>query len=298
LGFVSDRTIDFDPTQRRSHASDVTHRVGDEGIAVTVRRGMRIVSTWRWLILGTTLGVAALTVLVTLFQTPEYTATVRLQIDREASKVVEGADTIPIESAGGGQEFLRTQFELLRSRSLAERVVGNLQLASQPDFLAVGGKLSGALRRVFAPAGDRDGDPMEARRLAADRLQDVVIVRPILGSRLIDVSYSDPLPARAQRVANGYAEAFVSANLDKRFDANAYAKTFLEDQVKQVSQRLEEAERAVVAYAEREQMIDTTDNSATLAEQNLSLAQTAFAALSRKKSKLSSFGGRSKRLTA
>ena len=42
-------------------------------------------------------------------------------------------------------------------------------------------------------------------------------VRPVVGSRLVDVSYSDPDPARAQRVANAYADAYIASNLDKRF---------------------------------------------------------------------------------
>lgn len=53
-----------------------------------------------------------------------------------------------------------------------------------------------------------------------------VQVSPVPGSRLVDVSYSDTDPARAQRIANAYADAFIASNLDKRFEANAYAKTF------------------------------------------------------------------------
>ena len=59
-------------------------------------------------------------------------------------------------------------------------------------------------------------------------------VRPVSGSRLVDVAYSDPDPARAQRIATAFAAAFIASNLDKRFEANAYAKTFLEDQLKQL----------------------------------------------------------------
>jgi capsular exopolysaccharide synthesis family protein len=248
----------------------------DGGIAATMRRLLHVVSKRRWLIIGATVGLTTLTLLVTLFQTPRYTATVRLQIDREVGKVVDATDATPSESGQGSQDFLRTQFELLRSRALAERVVVALQLANQPDFAGSGGSIFSALTRLVTPVVDRTTDPVELRRIAADRVQDAVNIRPVPGSRLIDVSYTDPIPTRAQRVANGYGEAFVSANLDKRFEANAYAKTFLEDQIKQLSLRLEEAEKAVVEYAEREQMIETNDNNASLAEQNLSLAQSAL----------------------
>jgi uncharacterized protein involved in exopolysaccharide biosynthesis len=41
-------------------------------------------------------------------------------------------------------------------------------------------------------------------------------------------------PERAARIANAYAEAYVASNLDKRFDANSYAKAFLEEQIEQL----------------------------------------------------------------
>ena len=64
-------------------------------------------------------------------------------------------------------------------------------------------------------------------------------VQPVTGSRLVDVSYSDPVPALAQQVANAYADAFLATSIDKRFQANASAKVFLEDKIQQLKSRLE-----------------------------------------------------------
>ena len=43
-----------------------------------------------------------------------------------------------------------------------------------------------------------------------------VRMSPVPGSRLVDMSFTDPDPGSAQRVANALADAFVAANLDKR----------------------------------------------------------------------------------
>ena len=106
----------------------------------------------------------------------------------------------------------------------------------QPRDVSALGLLSGALssskRELPSPAA-REG-------WAAGIVHDNVTVLPVPGSRLVDVSYIDPSPARAQQIANGYADAYVASNLDKRFEANSYAKTFLEDQIKQLKIRLEE----------------------------------------------------------
>ena len=94
-------------------------------------------------------------------------------------------------------------------------------------------------------------------------------------TRLVDVSYTDPDPAQAQRIANAFGEAYIASNLDKRFQANAYAKSFLEDQLSQLKLRLEEAQKAQLAFAEKEQIVPTTDK-ASLADSNLAAANAAL----------------------
>ena len=103
-------------------------------------------------------------------------------------------------------------------------------------------------------------------------------IRPVAGSRLVDITFADPDPVRAQRIATAYGEAIIAANIDKRFQANAHAKTFLEDQTQQLKVRLQEAENALLEFAEREQIVIVTEKS-SIAESNLSAANAALGAL-------------------
>jgi capsular exopolysaccharide synthesis family protein len=118
----------------------------------------------------------------------------------------------------------------------------------------------------------------EAVQAAAGIVAGNQSVRVVPGSRLVDVSYTDPSPERAQRIANAYADAFIASNLDKRFQANVYAKAFLEDQLGQLKLRLEEAEKAVIAFAEKEELVVTSEK-ASIAEANLSAANAALGGL-------------------
>src|SRR5260370_41569003 len=93
----------------------------------------RILSKRRWLIISTIASFLALGTVASLMQTPLYTATVRLQIDRNVAKIVEQGNVTPVE--GADFEFLRTQYELLQSRTMAERVASALKLGNDPDFL-------------------------------------------------------------------------------------------------------------------------------------------------------------------
>jgi uncharacterized protein involved in exopolysaccharide biosynthesis len=94
----------------------------------------------------------------------------------------------------------------------------------------------------------------------------------------VKLSFSDPGQQRAQRIANAYADSYVASNLDKRFEANSYAKLFLDDQIKQLKLRLEESEKALLRFAETEKIVQTTDKG-SIAESNLAAANVALGQL-------------------
>ena len=93
---------------------------------------LRVVIKRRWLILSIVTAALVIGALITLMKTPLYTSTVRLQIDRNVAKIVEGGNITPVE--GTDLEFMRTQYELLQSRTMGERVASALKLGEDPTF--------------------------------------------------------------------------------------------------------------------------------------------------------------------
>ena len=88
----------------------------------------------KWAVLVTLLIAMALGIGVTLLTRPIYTAQTTLQIDREAEKVVSRDEATPQDNLG--EEFFQTQYGLLRSRALAERVAQTQGLLVNDDFIA------------------------------------------------------------------------------------------------------------------------------------------------------------------
>ena len=252
----------------------------DEGadFAVTLRQYFYMVLKRKWLILSVALAFVVLGGVMTLLKTPLYTATVRIQIEREAAKVVEGGATSPAES--GASDFLRTEYELLKSRAMAERVVSTLHLDEDESFFNTRDATAlGILGKALSRSSKGERAPQSALHArAAGIVLANMAVTPVPGSRLVDLSYKDPNPARSAQIANGYADAYIASNLDKRFQANSYAKTFLEDQIKQLKIRLEGSERALLDFSEQEQMVEVTDK-ASVAENNLAAANAALGQL-------------------
>jgi succinoglycan biosynthesis transport protein ExoP len=87
----------------------------------------------RWLISGVLVVTLLLAFAVTLLMKPQYTAETVLQIDRESSQIVDVEGLTPREALTGN-EFLDTQVGLLKSETLARRVVTALRLQNDPFF--------------------------------------------------------------------------------------------------------------------------------------------------------------------
>jgi polysaccharide biosynthesis transport protein len=250
------------------------------GLGANLYEYWRVLKKRKWIILSVITASVAIGILLTLMTTPLYTSTVRLQIDRNVAKVVEGGNVTPLE--GADFEFMKTQYELLMGRAIGERVVSALKLGEDAEFLKPREfSLIGALVGLLASRNSSDGQASgSARRetAAAGVVIDNRVVRPVSGSRLVDVSYSDPVPARAQRIAKAFADAFINSTIDKRFQANSYAKVFLEDQAKQLKLRLEESEKVLLEFGQREQIVSVTEKS-SIAENNLASANVTLGAL-------------------
>jgi capsular exopolysaccharide synthesis family protein len=237
----------------------------------------------RWLILGITASVLAAALLVTLLTPPVYRATATLQIDREAMQIVLVEGVNSTEGAASG-DFYQTQYELLKSRALAERVADSQHLAGSPLLQAVAGHswLSRVLeslrpRASSKPAADAGGQDRAGLEAASRLLQAHLVVEPVNNSRLVKVSFDSGNPRLSASIANAFVQGFIAQQLDHRTGASSYAKKYLEDRLGQTKAKLEQSERALVAFAQKEKIVSTGDGPSLVA-QNLSALNAQLAA--------------------
>ena len=199
---------------------------------------MRIVSQWRWLIIGAVgLGFAA-AVIFTLLTTPLYRAFVTLEVNPPSveimgeKKISDGAATTP-------WDFVATQAGLLESKSLATRVAQDLNLANNKEFV------------------DSEGNSQSRLQSAASKVTDGLDVEVPEEGQLIKFSYSSESPQLAATIANGLADGFINSSLQRRYEASAYARQFLEKQINKTRTDLEKSERQLVTYAQQQGIINT-----------------------------------------
>ncbi|MCX7351470.1 MAG: Wzz/FepE/Etk N-terminal domain-containing protein [Alphaproteobacteria bacterium] len=196
---------------------------GDEDTKTfDVYKYLRIATKYKWLIAGIALAILSVTAVSNFMTTPIYKATSSIQIDREATKILDKGGVESSDNAG--MDFYQTQYELLKSRSLAERVASALSLGNDPAFnkRLAPSILSIVISKVRGLIFS-DGDPSETSTSgggsAEDRNQSAVFrlmggleTQPVRGSRIVAISFSHPDPAVAQRVANGYGRAPTPGN--------------------------------------------------------------------------------------
>lgn len=232
----------------------------------------------KWVILGIVAAALAAGVIITLMMPREYTAQSQLEIERQEKQItnVQGVDT---QASVQDQEFYSTQYALLRTRPVVERVVRDLQLTRSDDFFAAHGVDPEQLEQNSAASRN------QRTELAVDLLLANSTIEPVRTSRLVGIQYESRSPEMSARIANGWAEAFIASTVDRKFASSADARTILENRLETLRQRLEESERNAVNYAADQGIVSLdqvrdgegrTLGNRTLAGVNLDALNTAL----------------------
>ncbi|WP_430637556.1 GumC family protein [Sphingomonas hankookensis] len=220
-----------------------------------IRQYLRIAMRWRYVILGVAATCLVLGLIATLLMTPKYTATSTIEISRESSQVTN-FQGVERETSIADQEFYQTQYGLLRSRTLAERVANQLRLIDDRAFFERFGvnQDDPAFREIngrYAAAGRAT-----RQRIAGEVLLKYVGIAPTRLSRLVEINFTSPDAEFSARVANVWAENFIQTNLERKVQATSYGRNLLQRELGQAKERLDESQRQLVGYAEQQRIIN------------------------------------------
>lgn len=204
--------------------------------------------------------------LVIYATTPKsYRAATVLQVERRMAGPVRVEDIIGVESYWDAQSFYPTQFALIRSRGMAERVVQRLRLAEDPVFNPVRAELPSA---AHVGGGAVSLDARELARLAG-RIQQGLTVQPVKDTRLVEISYVSPSPELSARIANGVAEAYIDWGIEMRGISVEKASSFLNSQIESIKREIADKEAELQAYSRSATDIVALDPASNVALQRL-----------------------------
>lgn len=260
----------------------------EEASEFDLRKYWHILLKWRWLIVSVAAAVTALALVNTLMTTPMYAASALVQIDTRPVRVSAGDGASDINALLWDDEYFQTQLELLKSRTLSERVADRLGLdraaldrLESPSWQS---RLLGLIRPQPAPAAPAPASkPVPAEEAKAIRDEVAGIVNGGLsvtrqeGTRLVWIRFASPEPEFAVKAANAVAEAFIASNQEHYSGRSNFARTYLEQQLAETKTKLEAAERKLIEYAREQGLTITDDEGRTLAMDSLTQLSTALA---------------------
>jgi len=208
-----------------------------------------IAKRWR-MITAVTAVVTALGFLWTYRQPKIYAGTCSLVIESTAPQVLEGVKevvTLGGSSYWSNKEFYQTQFRIITSQAVAQRVVTALGLAADREYAGLANE-----------ADINDAVLLKVR------------ISPLRDSHIASIVAEDRKPERAAQLANAFADAYIESNLDYKLDGTKSASIWLAEQEVDLRAKLEKAELGLYQYKKDKNLLAVSlDDKQGMTSQNL-----------------------------
>jgi capsular exopolysaccharide synthesis family protein len=175
----------------------------------------------RWKIAVSILAVVMIgTFLASYFSKPLYQSRIQIQIERDNQNQLTIDDLFGI--AASDQEFLQTQYVLLKSRGLAQRVIDDNKLLYDAEFYPPG------------VTGKKPEDLASIRDAMVPAINGGTTVIPVHNTSLVEIYYVTTSPRLAQKIAEGIGDSYMAMNKEQKFEAIRDAGEFLQKQIAQL----------------------------------------------------------------
>ena len=255
------RISPYRPTPYPLPHTDERDSILQEEEAANLRDYWMVILKYRWTIAAFVLPIILIAAISLWWTTPLYVATATLHVENRSPNVIG----VPEALTPGGvtlDQYYQTQLNLLKSRSLAARVIRDLGLAHDPRFKA---NAEDPLSWVKSPV--RRGLKSVARWLQEhlmgvveepqekitffelgvppnliDRYLERLTITLVEVSQLVKVSFSSVDPSFSKDVVNAHVSTFIRTSLLTRFELTAEARQFLEEKLSELKAKLEQSE--------------------------------------------------------
>ncbi|MBN1540808.1 polysaccharide biosynthesis tyrosine autokinase [candidate division KSB1 bacterium] len=230
---------------------------------VTFRDYVRVFYKGRRVILISFFTVLAATVFFTLTTEPVYEASAKIMVEEQGSM---GESLFDFTGMMKKETMINNQVEILKSRTLAEQVIRELQISEQADRLRLLGnppKDESHARGIFgwfrnlssSNNGDEDEDPVSRFASIVDQMRNNISVNPIRNTDMIEIRVSAFSPQEAAYVGNTVARVFQERNRLQSQQEVRQVKNFLEEQLDQYEDELGRSEEALRDYQEKAKVV-------------------------------------------
>lgn len=226
----------------------------------------------RWLIASIFIVVVLLAGLFTVTMQPVYEGETILSIEPDEANVVSIEEVFTVDASN--TEYYQTQYNIISSRSIARRVIKELNLDESEEFFPKPGsslvaqtarwlketigELKGAIMAMFKPpsSGGEGLSPEEARMqqavaIFATRLS----VEPVRNSRLVQITFEAHDPALAKKITDTIAQEYINHSMEMRLSTIQDAIAWLNKRIAKERVKVENAESRFQAFKDEHSII-------------------------------------------
>ncbi|MGH7824907.1 MAG: GumC family protein [Candidatus Binatia bacterium] len=215
-----------------------------------------------------------------------YTASATLVIERKSPQVVNIQQVLSESIEADEDSYYQSQFEILKSRSVAAEVIKQQRLDTHPVFIGDGaeaGFLTKFLSDVKAwvartltnllqgqksvrSAQVQGPGPSGVDSQFIDAYQGMLEIEPVRKTKLVQVKFSTPDPGLSAAIANAHARSYIHQGQKLRSQANVDARKFLETKLTELRQRVEQSEDALNRFRKGKGIISLDDKENIVVE--------------------------------
>lgn len=215
---------------------------------------------------------ACLAVTVGKSLTPRYTATAQLYVDPRELQLVDRELTPRAQDVSGMSMVVESQARLITSNGVLLQVIQQANLDKDPEF-GGGGDAKTLMNSLLGliglqPRAPSAADIKDVQLAALDALNKHITIRKGDKSFIVDIEVWSTDPAKAAMLANTLTNTYLTDSRNSQALAARRATGELSGRLKELRERLRNAETALATYKAQNNFVGTQD--ALISDQQLS----------------------------
>jgi uncharacterized protein involved in exopolysaccharide biosynthesis/Mrp family chromosome partitioning ATPase len=208
--------------------------------------------------------------------TPKYSATAQLYVDPRELQLVDRELTPRTQDLSGLAMVVESQARLITSNSVLLRVIQDTNLDKDPEFGGESRGILSSLPGLFGLEIRPNGEAGRDRTAALEALNRHINVRKTDRSFIVDVEVWSRDQAKAAMLANAISNAYLAESKKSQATAARRATSDLSGRLKEMQERLRNAENALAVYKAQNNFVGTQDT--LISDQQLSASNQRLAA--------------------
>jgi len=235
--------------------------MADDGSQIDFQRYIGLIRRYFLRISGFAVVIAIVAALIALSLTSKFQATATLLVEEQGAQVIEIQEVYGIP--GNSRNYLSTQFEILKSRELARRVVEELNLVEYPEFnpfhpqnMADFSLKRTIMTQLLGPPEMPSEDEVKERTV--DVFWSAVSISPVINTQLVKITVTSKSSELAKKAANRMAEGYIESQLEAKVGLTQQAAGWLTERLADLKDKLETSERKLQAYRDEHNLVDVS----------------------------------------